>query len=391
MVEEKGKQAEEGQDEPRLWRPWRPPSRRMGGRVLWRVLWAVGMVVAVLTLTGLLIVERPEIWDGRLGLLEKRNLTLIAIGVSVTAIIVLLAIGGAARSWTGFRGKTVWDFLQLLIVPLVLAVIGLWFATQQDARQQQFENQRSDAERKFADQRAQDEALQAYLNQMSQLMLDRKLLEAEQDTPLYTVAQARTSTVILRLDAEHNESVTRFLSESGLAVSDEASARLLRHITLSHATLSGAYLSYADLSNADLSYADLRGADLSSAEVSGANLTRAHLFVAHLSKADLSDAGLHLAHLILADLSGADLSGAHLSDANLRGANLSRAGLSGANLRYANLSDADLGGADLHDAYLGSANLRGADLSDADLGGATMPTGQKYEEWLKSKENGKNE
>jgi uncharacterized protein YjbI with pentapeptide repeats len=384
MVEEKGKQAEERHDGPRLWRPWRPPRRRMG----WRVLWAVGMVVALLT-TALLIVHlHPEIWKG---LLEERNLTLIAIGVSVTAIIVLLAIGGAARSWTGFRGKTVWDFLQLLIVPLVLAVIGLWFATQQDARQQQFENQRSDAERKFADQRAQDEALQAYLNQMSQLMLDRKLLEAEQDTPLYTVAQARTSTVILRLDAEHNESVTRFLINSGLAVSGEASARLLREITLSHATLSGAYLPKADLSNADLSYADLRGANLSRAEVSGANLTRAHLFVAHLSKADLSDAGLHLAHLILADLSGADLSGAHLSDANLRGANLSRAGLSGANLRYANLSDADLGGADLHDAYLGSANLRGADLSDADLGGATMPTGQKYEEWLKSKENGKNE
>jgi uncharacterized protein YjbI with pentapeptide repeats/fumarate reductase subunit C len=362
MVEEKGKQAEERQDEPRLWRPWRPPSRRMGWRVLWRGLWAVGMVVAVLTLTGLLIVDlRPEIWKGLLGLLEGRVLTLVALGFSLTAIIVLLAIGGAASSWTGFRGKTVWDFLQLLIVPLVLAVIGLWFATQQDARQQQFENQRSDAERKFADQRAQDEALQAYLDQMSQLLLDRKLLEAEQDTPLYTVAQARTSTLILRLDAEHNESVTRFLINSGLAVSGEASARLLREITLSHATLSGAYLPNADLSNADLSYADLRGADLSSAEVSGANLTRAHLFVAHLSKADLSDAGLHLAHLILADLSGANLSEAALRSANLRGADLR-----GANLR--------------------GANLRGADLSRADGRGATMPNGQKYTDWLKDRE-----
>src|SRR5215217_2211079 len=123
MVEEKGRQTEERQEEPRLWRPWRPPRRRMG----WRVLWAVGMVVAVLT-TGLLIVGlRTEIWKD---LLEGRFLTLVALGFSVTAIIVLLAIGGAARSWTGFRGKTVWDFLQLLIVPLVLAVIGLWFATQ---------------------------------------------------------------------------------------------------------------------------------------------------------------------------------------------------------------------------------------------------------------------
>src|SRR5215213_5969380 len=93
MVEEKGKQAEERQDEPRHWRPWRPPSRRMGWG--WRVLWAVGMVVAVLIATGLLIDLRPEIGEGLLGLLEGMPhplLTLVALGFSLTAIIVLLAI-----------------------------------------------------------------------------------------------------------------------------------------------------------------------------------------------------------------------------------------------------------------------------------------------------------
>src|SRR5918993_196539 len=131
--------------------------------------------------------------------------------------------------------------MALLIVPLALVVIGLLFTMLQDARQQEIENQRAEAERELAEQRAQDEALQAYLDQMSQLMLDRKLLEAEQGTPLYTLAQARTSTLILRLDSEHNESVTRFLINSGLALSSESSARLLREITLSHATLSNAY------------------------------------------------------------------------------------------------------------------------------------------------------
>jgi hypothetical protein len=182
--------------------------------------------------------------------------------------------------WTGFRNKTAWEFLQLLIVPLMLAAIGFWFTAQQDARQQKIENQRAqqaqkienqraEAERELAEQQAQDEALQAYLDQMSQLMLERKLLEAEQGDPVHTLAQARTSTAILRLDAEHNHSVTRFLINSGLAVRSEGSPRLLREITLSHAKLSDAYLYKADLSGATLEGADLSGASLKGADLSG--------------------------------------------------------------------------------------------------------------------------
>ena len=350
--------------------------------------------------------------------------------------------------WTGFRGKTVWDFLQLLIVPLMLVAIGLVFSLQQDARQQRVEDQRAEAERELAEQRAQDEALQAYLDQMSQLILERKLLEVEQGhpvhepgDPVHTLAQARTSTAILRLDAEHNESVTRFLINSGLAESSEASARLLREITLSHATLSDAYLPntdliYADLSganlrdadlyDADLSGANLRGADLSSADLSGANL-----FVADLTNANLSDAFLRDADLKGADLSGANLNGANLTNADLSdgwnpkreanlsgtgasyvhpfGANLSGAKLSGAYLNRANLNGADLSGADLSGAHLMFADLHDADLRKVNLlaawtltegkiaaarslKGATMPNGQKYEDWLKEKKaRGKDE
>src|ERR671914_580684 len=92
-----------------------------------------------------------------------------------------------------------------LLIPVVIAS-GTWGITWQQGK---IEDRRAEAERELAEQRAQDEALQAYLNQMSQLMLDRKLLEAEPGDPVYTLAQARTSTVILRLDAERNEDVTR--------------------------------------------------------------------------------------------------------------------------------------------------------------------------------------
>jgi uncharacterized protein YjbI with pentapeptide repeats len=275
-----------------------------------------------------------------------------------------------------------------LLVALVIA-LGIWAITwqleklenQRAQQAQKIENQRAEAERELAEQRAQDEALQAYLDQMSQLMLERKLLEAEPGDPVHTLAQARTSTAILRLDAEHNESVTHFLINSGLAVRSEASARLLRGSTLSHATLGGAHLPNADLGDADLSGADLSNALLLNANLIGVDLSGADLSNALLDNADL------FAHLPNADLSGARLIGADLSEANLLGADLSNADLIGANL-----SDAVLDNANLRRAVLDNANLSGAEgITNAELEqqalsleGADMPNGQKYEDWLKS-------
>jgi uncharacterized protein YjbI with pentapeptide repeats len=276
-------------------------------------------------------------------------------------------VGGMTlRNWLPIVGA--------LLVSVVIA-LGIWGITWQ---LEKLENQRAEAERELAEQRAQDEALQAYLDQMSQLILDRQLLEIEQGNPVHepgdpvhTLAQARTSTAILRLDAEHNESVTHFLITSGLSVRTKDSARLLRGSTLSHAKLSGAYLPNSDLGDAELS-----GADLSNASMVNADL------VAHLPNADLSDA-----NLIGADLSEANLFSADLSGANLIGADLSRAVLDNANLSNAVLDNANLGGAD----GITNAELEQRAVS---LEGADMPNGQKYEDWLKSElreEDGKNE
>jgi uncharacterized protein YjbI with pentapeptide repeats/cell division protein FtsB len=297
----------------------------------------------------------------------------------------------------GFRGMTVRDWLPLvaaLLAPVVI-ILGIWGITWQ---LEKLENQRAKAERELAEQRAQDEALQAYLDQMSQLILDRKLLEVEQGVPVHepgdpvhTLAQARTSTAILRLDSEHNESVTHFLINSGLSVRTKDSVRLLRGSTLSHATLSGAHLP-----NADLGDADLIGADLSNALLLNANLIGADLSGADLSNALLDNADL-VAHLPHADLSGADLIGADLSEANLFSADLSDANLIGADLSRSVLDNANLSNAVLDNANLGGADgITNEELEQqaVSLEGADMPNGQKYEDWLKSvlrKEDGKND
>src|SRR5829696_6592307 len=84
---------------------------------------------------------------------------------------------------------------------------------------------------------------------------------------------------------------------------------------------------------------------------------------------------------------------------NLIGADLRRAVLNAASLRYADLTYADVSGAGLGGADLEGADLEGAILSGptgktyeelerqaASLHFATMPNGQKYEDWRKSKE-----
>src|SRR5215216_2435876 len=116
------------------------------------------------------------------------------------------------KPWTlrEFGGQTVGDWLHLLsalAIPVVLAAAGLWFTAQQDQRQQKIENQRAKAERELAEQRAQDEALQAYLDQMSTVLLEKDLRNSEADSEVQTLAQARTLSALGRMDTSHKEAI----------------------------------------------------------------------------------------------------------------------------------------------------------------------------------------
>ncbi len=293
--------------------------------------------------------------------LRDRPSTVLGAATVVAAVVVLIRVGQHYQ-WTGFGEsvrpklnnqeiqprKTLWDWLQLFIVPLALAAIGLWFSAQQDFRQQQIEEKRAKSDRHIEEQRAQDAALQAYLDQMSQLMLEGNLLGSKEDSEVRTLARARTQTILVRLDSRRKGNVVQFLYEADL-------------INKVHPVVS--------LSGVSLRGADLIGADLSGADLSRADLSRAHLIGADLSDADLSRAILRRAHLSGgATLAGADLGGARLKGADLSDSDLISADLSGAKLKGAILIDADLHDAEIADgAYLFNANLRGAELNGADL------------------------
>jgi uncharacterized protein YjbI with pentapeptide repeats len=214
---------------------------------------------------------------------------------------------------------------------------------QQDARQQRIEDHRAQAERELAAQRAQDTALQAYLDQMSTLLIEKDLRSSAQDSEVRTLARARTLTVLRRLDPSRKADVMNFLMEAGLIQSDVGRGEP-PIIRLGNADLSGTDLSYPHLDlfpgegrmrsyeakegGLDLAGADLTGANLSSADLRGVDLTGTLLFFADLHEANLSDANLSGASLWNANLSGVDLSDANLSDAVLIDANLSDAKVS---------------------------------------------------------------
>jgi uncharacterized protein YjbI with pentapeptide repeats len=346
-------------------------------------LWAVGTLFTLVTialLVALLVVNLEAVkWEDLSRERRERVALFIAlfigIAVALTTLFVLLAIGGASLGWTGFADKTFWDWLQLLsalAIPVVLAGAGLWFTAQQDARQQRIENQRADQARRIENQRAeseqeieeqrtQDAALQAYLDEMSSLMIGKNSLrDSEEDSEVRTLARARTLTVLGRLDPKRKTALMQFLVEAKLVQKVDERPPLIG--------LSGANLSYANLSGftTDLSGADLSDANLSGADLSDANLTQADLFDANLTGADLRKADLVRAVLANANLTRAELTQAELIRADLSGADLSDANLSDAILIDANLS----GAVGLTDEQIAAANS---------LYGATMPNGQKYD------------
>jgi len=299
----------------------------------------------------------------------------IIVGVAILLICIRL---GYRWSWTGFGEtsytkasgnqevepkKTLWNWLDLLIVPAMLGLGAVWFSAQQEERQMMVEERRANAVQEAEDQRAQAEALQSYINEIAKLLLAEEdpLRELTPEKAPVVVARARTLSLLDRLDPERKRSVILFLYESQLIRSAGGSVLSLSgERGDSSITPSVIKLFYANLRGMSLAPETyLRGVDMEAADLTGA---------------DLSDTILYEADLDDAILKEADLKGANLRVASLQTTDLSEANLRGAKLDYATLTDAK-----------GITNEE-LEQQAASLEGATMPNGQKYEDWLKDKE-----
>jgi uncharacterized protein YjbI with pentapeptide repeats len=263
--------------------------------------------------------------------------------------------GAVIRTEEYQPGKTLWDWMSLLLIPVILALVGFFFIRTERRNEQAIAKQRAETEQNLARDNQQEVALQGYLDRMAVLCLEKDLRKSTPGDEVRTVARVRTLTMLCQLNTRRINDMLVFLRESKL-ITDDTSTNI---ITFSEANLSNVNLQGVDFHSIDLSRASLYKADLIGANLIGADLRGA----------DLSNVKLNGAILIGADLIGTQLNGADLRGADLNGADLRGADLNGADLRRSDLNGADLRRSDLRGAKLQKATYNTKVVQEKDVDG----------------------
>lgn len=227
----------------------------------------------------------------------------------ILMLLLAIFVSRANRSWpewTGFGAhteeiknskgevtvvhqsrKTLWDILDLLIVPVMLAAGAYWLDQSSKAR-----------ERESLEHQAQETTIQSYLDKITDLLIKPGGLNSQSPEAGRAAARSRTLTALRTLDGGRRALILRFLYESDLITGDDPIISLeeanIRHAVLNRADLhnanlfraklEGAQLRESNLTNANLAGADLTAADLTAVILHGANLTGANLTTAILTK-----------------------------------------------------------------------------------------------------------
>jgi hypothetical protein len=231
---------------------------------------------------------------------------LIPVGILLVLVIAiaLVAIGAYSRGWewTGFQGKTLWNWMQLLLVPIILALGGLFFTQMErlnSARAQELTQQQIGQ----TQERLNIDAEQARLNQE----LDRY----GQATQRFMQAIDRFGSDILEVRMGGIYSLERTAREDPnyhWPIMEVLSTYVQKHAPRKPAEESGEeHPPYPDI-QAILTVIGRRSLYHRDVEYG----------IIDLSNTDLRKAYLWNAYLQEAHLQGADLRGANLEGADLR-------------------------------------------------------------------------
>ncbi len=208
--------------------------------------------------------------------MKIQNINFSKIGISLIIFLVVLvtiAVIKFGGGW-GLSDKSLWEWMELLLIPIVLA-LGAWWVKHEE---------RISAQRASLEMERR-KILATYFDVMQELILNFNLAKNAKNE-VYEIARARTLHTLSSLDGERKGHVLRFLIDAGILGNEHSMIRL-----------SYADLSYADLTNIHLEGANLWCANLENANMKNAHLNRTNLPFAFMKGAILDNANLEAANL----------------------------------------------------------------------------------------------
>lgn len=241
----------------------------------------------------------------------------IVLGILIYGIVSPMSL----QNWIGTNGyidsegnvisppKTLWDLMELLIVPVVLSVGAYLFSQAERVRKEKIAAKQSKRDREISLDQTREIALQAYFDRMTDLIIEKKLRESKLDDEVRAIARVRTLTTLEQLDGMRKGVLFRFLYESGLISKDDPIV-VMKGANLSNVIMAGGNFKNCDLAGANLRKSYWVKTDFESAKLTDTDLTEAKFFNAWMVFAELNNANLVGTHFMLTKLRGANFCGA---------------------------------------------------------------------------------
>ena len=254
------------------------------------------------------------------------------------------------------RGKTLWDILEILLIPAFLSAGVIWLNWKIRS-----------TEKEKVEEQQREIALQMFIDKMSIFVRGRE------DTPLNQreriLSRTYTITTLRMLDGFRKGILIQFLFEAGLLNIQTENPLNLRWADFSNSQMDYLVLLFSNfrgcyMKNASMKNVFMRGSNLSRANLDCVNFQNAYLKMTDFSNSSLVEANLDNAVLSYANFYAADLNSAIFSNSFLEGANFS----------FSNLMNTDFSNAKLFDV-----KFEGAQLKNCIFDNASMPDGEIYD------------
>lgn len=230
-------------------------------------------------------------------------------------LLILLAFfiwWGYDQTWTGFNyapetpgyrpTKLLWDWLELLIVPIVLTLLGLLFNYTQKRTEIEIASKKEIHEREIEDDKNQEATLRQYLEQMNDLVFNKGLTSPTPTANVLGIARIITLTTLRRINSERAGVILRYLYEAKLLDADDLKVDIsgirLRKIKL-----------WKQIDKINFQGVEFHESDFTGCELSNCNLNNSKFYRCNFRNANLINSSVEKTEFTMSDLTRANLSG----------------------------------------------------------------------------------